>query len=188
MEAPLVYTFFSLSQVAIALGLVLSISYGLPLRFPATAESWLKSFPRNYPVGVGLTAVALIWFLWLLQYMDLMEYTPHRPKFLVGFTLIAVASVIFLKDFLAVRALGVLLLLLAKVLLDAAFLRDESSRLLITVLAYLTVVKGITFVAWPYLMRDGIDWLYQSKRRPAICFTAGLILGVILIIFGLFMY
>lgn len=188
MEAPLVYTFFSLSQVAFVLGLIFTIAYSLPLKFPEASESWLRSFPRNYPIGVGLTAAALIWFLWLIQYMDLMEYTPHRPKFLVGFTLIAVASVIFLKDFLAARALGVLLLLLAKVLLDAAFLRDESSRYLITILAYLMVVKGIAFVAWPYLMRDGIDWLYNSRRRPAICFTAGVILGVILIIFGVFIY
>jgi hypothetical protein len=117
-----------------------------------------------------------------------MEYTPHRPKFLVGFTVIAIASAFFLRDFLAVRASGVILLLLAKVLLDAAFLRDESSRYLITVLAYIFVFKGMALVAWPYLMRDGIDWLYQNHRRPPICFSIGTGLGILLILAGLFVY
>lgn len=187
MQAPLVYT-LSLSQVAVGLGLIISIAYGLALKFPAKAELGLRTFPRNFPVGLGLTAAALVWFLWLLMHMDLMEYTPHRPKFLVGFTVIAVASAFFLKDFLAVRASGVLLLLLAKVLLDAAFLRDESSRYLITLFAYLIVIKGMCLVAWPYLMRDGIHWLYQNPRRPMVCFAIGCVWGLVLIGFGLFVY
>lgn len=187
MEAPLVYT-FSLSQVAIALGFLFCLAYALPLKFPAAAEKILKAFPRNVPAGWVLTGVSLAWFLWLLITMDLMEYTPHRPKFLAGFTAIALASAIFLKDFLAVRATGVLLLLLAKVLLDAAFLRDESSRYLITVLAYLMVIKGMTLVAWPYLMRDGLDWLYRCPRRPAVCFASGIALGILLVIFGFLVY
>ena len=48
----------------------------------------------------------------------------------------------FVGEFLAVRALGILCLLAAEPLLDAAFLRYEPSRLLLTVLAYLLILAG----------------------------------------------
>ena len=45
----------------------------------------------------------------------------------------------YVDEFLAVRALGILLLLLAEPLIEAAFLRPEAGRLLLVALAY----------AWP---------------------------------------
>src|SRR5207245_10202872 len=68
----------------------------------------------------------------------------------------------FVDEFLAVRALGILCLLAAEPLLDAAFLRYETSRLLVTVFAYLLIIAGLFWVAVPYLLRDEINWI---KRR-----------------------
>ena len=61
-----------------------------------------------------------------------------------------------MDEFLAVRALGILCLLAAEPLLDAAFFRYEPSRLLVTVFAYLMVVAGLFWVTMPYLLRDQI--------------------------------
>ncbi|MEM6822811.1 MAG: hypothetical protein AAF558_12830 [Verrucomicrobiota bacterium] len=187
MTAPLVYT-FSLTQVAVFLGISLCLLYGGLLINPYKGREVITGFPRHYLTGVILTIIATTWFLWLLQIMDLMEYTPHRPKFFVGFFVLAVACILYLKEFLSVRALGVILLLFAKVMLDAAFLREESSKYLVVVLAYVIVIKGIIYVAWPYLMRDGIELLYSRPSFPKYAFLFGLGIGIALIIFGLFLY
>jgi NhaP-type Na+/H+ or K+/H+ antiporter len=68
-------------------------------------------------------------------------------------------------EFLAVRALGILCLLAAEPLLDAAFFRNEVSRLVVTVLAYLLVIAGIIWVTMPYLLRDQINWSARSNLR-----------------------
>ena len=64
------------------------------------------------------------------------------------------------------RALGILCLLAAEPLLDAAFLRPEMSRLLVTVFAYLLIVVGLA------LGDDAVsaarsDCLERAKRRRA---------------------
>ena len=71
----------------------------------------------------------------------------------------------FVEEFLAVRALGILCLLAAEPLLDSAFLRYETSRLLVTVFAYLLVVAGLFWVTMPYLLRDQINWSARSAFR-----------------------
>ena len=66
--------------------------------------------------------------------------------------------VTFVDEFLAVRALGILFLLGAEPLLDAAFFQNETSRLLVTVFAYLLIVAGLFWVTMPYVFRDQLNW------------------------------
>jgi len=178
----------SLPHVALAVGFLLSLLYGLIVFRPALAETLLKQFPRHYPTGLVLSALALGWFLWLLATMDLMEYTPHRTKFLFGFSILGGATAFYLREFLAVRALGILLLLLAKVMLDAAFLRDDVARLAVVLLAYALILKGMIIVVWPYLVRDGLTWFFGQPERAKWCGCGGFALGVILILLGAVVY
>src|SRR5207244_10028079 len=71
----------------------------------------------------------------------------------------------FVEEFLAVRALGILCLLAAEPLLEAAFFRYETSRLFLTVLAYLMILAGLFWVTMPYLLRDQINWSAHSTAR-----------------------
>jgi hypothetical protein len=87
----------------------------------------------------------------------------------VGFLLV----LRFVDEFLAVRALGILFLLAAEPLLDAAFFRTESTKLLVTVFAYLLIVIGLFWVTMPYLLRDQINWSARSNGRWR--FTHGLV-------------
>ncbi len=180
MNAPLIYS-FTLTQCALAVGLLFLAGGGHALYHFADTEKRLRSFPRHRVAGLCLAVLALVWFLWLLWNMDLMEYTPHRPKFLIGFSVLGIASMVYLRDFLSVRALAVLLLMGAKVLLDAAFLRDETSRLVLTVLAYVWVIVGMTLTAWPYVMRDALSWMYRVPVRARIFYAVGMGVGILLI-------
>jgi len=179
---------FTLTQVAVVLGLIYLAAYGWMLAQPVQSEKWLLGFPRNYPAGVFLGAVATAWMIWLVQTADLMEYTPHRTKFVFGFLILGVLSIVFLKEFLAVRAGGVLALFVAKIMLDSAFLRDEPSRLVITILAYLFIVKGMVLVASPYLLRDLLQWLTARPVRFRALRYGGFGLGIVLLLLGIFVY
>jgi len=81
------------------------------------------------------------------------EFSGFRRPLLIALPIGYVLVLRFVDEFLAVRALGILCLLAAEPLLDAAFLRYESSRLLITVFAYLLIVAGLFWVSIPYVLR-----------------------------------
>jgi hypothetical protein len=118
-----------------------------------------------------------MWTFWLLATMEMGEFSSFRRPLLillpVGFFLVLK----FVDEFLAVRALGILCLLAAEPLLDAAFFRNENSRLLVTVLAYLLIVAGLFWVATPYLLRDQINWSARTSARWRFAHGIALLYG-----------
>jgi hypothetical protein len=94
----------------------------------------------------------------------------------------------FVDEFLAVRALGILCLLAVEPLLDAAFLRYETSRLLVTVFAYLLVVAGLFWVTMPYLLRDQINWGARSAFRWRFLHAIAFIYGGVILTFAVTRY
>ena len=93
--------------------------------------------------GAALLTVDLVWSFWLLVTMEMGEFASFRRPLLIILPIGFILVLRFVDEFLAVRALGILCLLAAEPLLDAAFLRPETSRLLVTVLAYLMIVAGL---------------------------------------------
>jgi hypothetical protein len=83
----------------------------------------------------------------------------------------------FADEFLAVRALGIFFLLGAEPLLNAAFLRTEPSRLLVTAFAYILIITGLFWVSMPYLLRDQISWSARSRGRWRLTHGLALLYG-----------
>jgi hypothetical protein len=178
----------SLSGVAMVLGLVYLLSHGWVAWHPNAARPHLLAAPRHRLLGWLLLGVATLWFATLLARIDLMEYTPHRWKFVLGVLVLGALSARYMEDFLAVRSLGAILILLAQVLLDAAFLRDEPSRLVITGLAYAYIIIGMCCVGAPYWVRDGLGWLCARETRLQRAAQAGVAMGITLLLLGIFVY
>jgi hypothetical protein len=156
---------FSLQNVGIIAGVVL-ILLSLPgLVKPGTVQDWLKRFPRSGIAGAVLLTVTLVWSFWLLATMEMGEFSGFRKPLLVLLPIGYVLVLRFVGEFLAVRALGILCLLSAEPLLEAAFFRYETSRLFLTVLAYLMIIAGLFWVTMPYLLRDQINWSAHSTAR-----------------------
>jgi hypothetical protein len=88
-------------------------------------------------------------------------------------------------EFLAVRALGIFLLLLAEPLIEAAFLKPETGRLLLVAWAYTLAVLGMVWVGLPYTLRDQIDWLRKSRGLWSAAAAVGLVYGGLLAAFAL---
>ena len=132
---------------------------------PVLAQNWMKRFPRSSIAGVVLLSLALVWSFWLLATIEMGEFASFRRPLLIVLPIGYVLVLRFVEEFLAVRALGILCLLAAEPLLEAAFFRYETSRLFVTVLAYLLIVAGLFWVTMPYLLRDQINWSTRSDTR-----------------------
>ena len=73
-------------------------------------------------------------------------------------------------------------LMAAGPILEAAFLRDPGSRLLLAVFAYVLLTKGMFWVGMPYTFRDAVTWATANDKRWRLCAIGGLAYGVLVLI------
>ena len=186
---PATMTYFvSLKIVTIIVGLLISLAH-LPLALAAERVGpFMRSLPRNYPLGVVLMLAATLWFTTLTGVMDLGEISSARMQLMALWTVAGVLVVIFVPGFLAARGLGCLLLLGAAVVLDATFLVTTPWRYVMTILAYYWVIAGMVLVYSPHLWRDLINYVAKTPERLRWMSWPGVVFGVILILLGLFVY
>lgn len=182
----MIYTFVSLRGVGLVVGLLLIALHSLAIVRPRHVRPWLSALPRSKAVGTVLLALDAIWAFLLIYFMDLGEFSHLRGKLLIVIPVAGVLTFLFVDEFLAVRTLGILLLLAAEPLLEATFLRPESSRLLLVALAYAWIVLGMFWVGMPYLLRDQIAWVQKSDSRWRLACEAGLIYGIAVFAASLF--
>ena len=165
---------FSLQTAGYIVGLFLLLIGLMGLINPARSISFARNLPRSRVAGFVLLTIAFFWTFWLLATMEMGEYSGFRTPLLIFLPIGFLLVLRYVDEFLAARAIGVLFLLAAEPLLDAAFFRSESSRLLVTAFAYLLIVAGLFWVTMPYLLRDQIQWSARTIGRWRI--THGLVL------------
>src|SRR5437588_7419259 len=154
----------SLHNAGMIAGVFLILVGFIGLVKPDSANA-IQRFPRSRVAGIVLRTICLAWTCLLLATIQMGEFSSFRRPLLIALPIGYVLALRFVDEFLAVRALGILCLLAAEPLLDAAFLRYEPSRLLITVFAYALIVAGLFWVAIPYVLLDQINWSTPSVFR-----------------------
>jgi len=173
-----------LRVVGLAVGLLLLAGHGLALwRFPDCGK-WLRGFPRSRVAGTILLAAAGIWSFVLVAQMDLGEFASLRKLMLLAIVAGTFLTWRYVEEFLAVRALGMLALLAAEPVLEAAFLRPETTRLLVVILAYGWIVLGLFWVGMPWVLRDQISWLTAQRSRLLAAAWGGLASGAVVLLFA----
>jgi multisubunit Na+/H+ antiporter MnhG subunit len=177
----------SLHTAGVIAGAFLVVLGVLGLMKPDFAQV-VKQFPRSRFAGVVLLTIGLAWTFWLLATIQMGEFSSFRRPLLIALPIGYVLTLFFVDEFLAVRALGILCLLAAEPLLDAAFLRYETSRLLVTVFAYLLIIAGLFWVAIPYVLRDQLNWIARSVLRWRCLHAIELIYGGVLLGFAFTQY
>ncbi len=148
----------------------------------------MQRFPRSRVAGVIVLTICLMWTFWLLATIQMGEFSAFRRPLLIALPIGYALALRFVDEFLAVRALGILCLLAAEPLLDAAFLRYETSRLLITGFAYVLIVAGMFWVAIPYVLRDQINWSAKSVFRWRCLHAVAFIYGSVILAFAFTQY
>ena len=176
-----------LSLLSLLLGAGMSVPqiYGLarPKAFAAAA----RKLPRNLPLGCVLMLLGTAWFVWNVNVEPIADFSAFKPYMMAGFTAVGVGSCIFVQDFLAVRGLAVLLLLLAKLMLDTGrpHLGQSPFVLVIQVWAYILGVAGIWLTVTPWKLRDLLELATANETRVRIGSALRLAFAVFVLILGL---
>lgn len=178
----------SLQTAGIIAGIVL-VLLSLPgLARPGLLKDLMNGFPRSRVAGIVLLTIDFVWSFWLLATMEMGEFSSFRRPLLIILPVGYLLVIRFVDEFLAVRALGILCLLAAEPLLDAAFFRYESARLVLTVFAYLIIVAGLFWVTMPYLLRDQIGWSARSNTRWYFVHGVTLLYGCTILALAIALY
>ena len=162
-------------------GLFLAL-LGLVLLWNASAVGpTAKALPRSTRGAWLFFGTGVAWFLWRLSRLgeaDLIFFQTPLPL-MVGFAGLAILALIYAPDFLAVRGLCVLMLLVAEPLLYAAYMEyQHPQRLLMVTAVYAGLALALYLAAAPYRLRDFFDWLFRVPSRPRL-------FGAILLAYGL---
>lgn len=170
-----------LKLTGLLVGLWLLLGHGFALAQPERVKRFLRAFPRNDKLGIGMVVFGFAWTLLVWSCMDLGDY--FRMERFVQLLLVAACAgiVLYVKEFLAVRSLGFLMILAAAPILTSAFLKEPQSRLLLVFFAYAIAVKGMIWVGLPYLLRDQIGWVLAKPGRFRAGAAAGAIYGLAVI-------
>lgn len=170
----------NLSTVAAVVGLLYALPHIYGILKPASFAAAVRKFPRSAPIGWVLTLGATAWFLYYVSLETVADFANMKPFLYLLFGAVGVGTCLFVRDFLAVRGLAVMLLLCAKLITDTARVVETDWRLVLVTLAYAWVFAGMWFTISPWRLRDLIEWGTASEARTRL--FSGLRLG-----FGVFM-
>ena len=176
-----------LSLLSILLGLGMSVPQIYGLTKPAQFAAAARKFPRSLPMGCMLMLLATAWFVWNVNVEPIADFLVFKPYMMAGFTAVGILACIFVQDFLAVRGVAVLMLLLAKLMVDTGrpHLGESPFVLVIQIWAYLLVVAGGCFTVWPWKLRDILNWATATDERIRIGSIIRLAFAVFVLILGL---
>jgi hypothetical protein len=176
-----------LSHLSVLLGIGLIAPGILGLAKPAQLAALARQFPRNFAAGVALMLLGTAWFVWNVNGEPIADFSVFKPYMMIGFTAVGVLSCIFVRDFLAVRGLAVVMLLLAKLMLDTGrpHLGESPFVPLFQGWAYVFVVLGIWFTITPWRLRDILEWATANEARLRLLSGLRLAFAVFIVILGL---
>jgi len=176
-----------LSTLSLLLGVVLVLPQIYGIAKPAAFAAALRRFPRSLPWGVALMALGTVWFLWNLSQESIADFANYKQWLFAGFAGVGLGTCIFVQDFLAVRGLAIVLLLLAKLMVDTGrpALPQTHWVLVIQTWAYVLVVLGIWLTVSPWRLRDWLAWGVASEKRLKMLCGLKLAFGLFVALLGL---
>jgi hypothetical protein len=167
---------------------LLGLGFGLPQIYgvmkPKEFAASVRKFPRSLPWGIVLMLLGTFWFLYNLQQESIADFKDLKPYLMMFFGLVGVGSCLFVQDFLAVRGFAVVVMLIAKQMVDTARWADSDWRLALVIWAYLMVAAGIWFTIWPWHMRDLLNWGTASEKRVRVGSAVRLGWGLFIAVLG----
>lgn len=177
-----------LSTLSILLGLVMAAPNILGVLKPAALGAAARKFPRHPVIGHPLMLAATVWFLYYVSQEAVSDFLSFKPGLYALFGAVGVGACIFVRDFLPVRGLAVLFLLLAKLIVDTARWVDTEWRLVVVTWAYVLVLAGMWFTISPWRLRDLINWATATEQRTRMLSALRLAFALVILVLGLTVY
>ena len=174
-----------LGTLTVLLGIATMLPPIYGLVNPEKFSSFARGLSRNTMAGYVFIVIGTVWFLFILENETLADFEVYRSKMRFFFVLLGIGACVYLKDFLAVRGLAVVLLLLAKTVIEAARYEETSWRLLLIVFAYIWIICGMVFTVSPWRFRDIVEWKFANVDRVKMLCYIRLVIGLLLVGLGL---
>lgn len=175
-----------LSLLSILLGLGMAVPQVYGLVKPAGLAAAARKFPRHLPTGIFLMLLGTAWFVWNVKIEPIADFEAMKPYMMVAFAAIGIGTCVFVQDFLAVRGLAVVLLLLAKVMVDTGrpHIGESPWVLLIQAWAYVFILAGIWFTISPWRLRDLLNWATATEQRVKVGSAIRLGFALLVVVLG----
>jgi hypothetical protein len=175
----------SILSILLGLGMGLPQIYGIVK--PAAFAAAVRKFPRSLPWGIALMALGTVWFLWNFSQESIADFAAMKTPLLAMFAAVGLGTCIFVQDFLAVRGLAVVLLLLAKLMVDTGRPALEQTQwvLVIQTWAYVLAVAGMWLTVSPWRLRDMLAWGTANEMRIKVGCGLRLAFGLFVAALGL---
>jgi hypothetical protein len=176
-----------LSTLSILLGLGVAAPNLYALLKPSKFAEAARKFPRSIPLGTLFIGLATAWFVFNVRGESIADFESMKPYLYMLFIGVGVGTCLFVKDYLAARGLAVLMLLVAKLMVDTGRpnLGETPWVLLIQTWAYILVVAGIWFTISPHRVRDMIYWNVANEKRLRVLSAIRLTFGLLVVFLGL---
>jgi len=155
---------------------------------PEKFRAHARKFPRSVMWGRILIGVAAVWAGISVYRAATDDWAWARPLVVIGVPIAYWLVIQYADQFLAIRGTAAILLLIAKVALDAADRSDVPWRLVVTVLAYLWVCAAMWMAVAPHQVRDWIGVVTANNARCRAACGVGVAIGALLVMLGLFVY
>jgi hypothetical protein len=147
-----------------------------------------RKFPRSALWGRILMGVCAIWAGIVMFNAATDDWAWARPLIVIGVPIAYWLVIQFANQFLALRGMAALILLIAKLMVDAADQSDLPMRLIVTVLAYVWVCVAMWMAGAPNQVRDVIGFITANNTRCRLACFLGSIVGALLVVLGLCVY
>src|SRR5437867_4433144 len=108
----------TLPTLSIVRGLLFALPQIYGLMNPGAFASAARKFPRSTNLGYPLMLLGTVWFLYILSQEPIADFAASKNVLFGLFAIVGLGSCYFVRDFLAVRGLAVVFLLLAKLMVD----------------------------------------------------------------------
>ncbi|MCD6051738.1 MAG: hypothetical protein K0Q55_3147 [Verrucomicrobia bacterium] len=173
-----------LSTLSILLGAGMALPQIYALANPKGFTASARAFPRSIMWGYLLMALATGWFLYNVNAEDIADFASIKRMLMFAFGAIGIGTCLYVTDFLAIRGLAVLMLLLSKTIVDTARWHESDWRLVLITWAYVMVFMGIWLTISPWRARDFIQWGTATESRLKILSGVRLAFAALLVVLG----
>ncbi len=144
-----------------------------------TEAAVLRTFRRSQAATYLLGLAAIAWFAWWLAQMPDADLAGIPRWLVLGVFLGAsLATFVYMPDFLSVRALGAVMLFLARTTLDAGYRQLPHSLLDASVSYGVLVLFGFWWACSPPVFGRQCDWVLATSGRRYVVGGLSLLLGV----------
>ena len=152
---------------------------------PDKLAGFLRNYSRNIIAGYITMVIGTVWFIVILENENLADFGVYKTKMQIFFGVLGIGALFYLKDYLAVRGTAILLMLMAKLVIETIRLEDTDWRILFIAFAYIWIITGILFTVSPWRFRDLANWKYANTGRTKNVCAASTVVGVIMLVVGL---